>query len=90
MGRPKVYTDAAAKHRAYRMRREADTVRVSRKAWAALEARANRVVEAVIAARQARCPVAVQMVGIARDTVLDSLADWFEGQTKAERAAHGR
>jgi hypothetical protein len=89
MGRPKVHADAAAKHRAYRARREAETIRVSRKAWAALEARTNRVVEAVVVARQEGCPVAVQVVGTARDTLLDSLADWFEGQAKTQRATHG-
>lgn len=89
MGRPKVYADAAGKHRAYRMRREAETIRVSRKAWAALEAGANRVVEAVIVARRVKCSVAVQIAGTGYDTLLDSLADWFEGQAKTQRATHG-
>lgn len=56
MGRPKLYEDMAAKHRAYRARLAAEMVRVNRKAWAALEARTDRVAAAVAAARLTGCP----------------------------------
>lgn len=85
MGRPKLYEDMAAKHRAYRARLAAEMVRVNRKAWAALEARTDRVAAAVAAARLTGCPVAKQIGGTSRDTVLDELAAWFEARARAER-----
>ena len=78
MGRTKQYTDAAAKHRAYRARLAVETVRVDRRRWAALEGRANRLAEAVGQARAAGCEVAREIAGAATDTVLDSLIDWFQ------------
>jgi len=82
MGRPKVYVDAAAKHRAYRARLAAETVRVDRERWAALEGQANRLAEAVGQARAAGCAVACEIRGVlAADTVLDSLSEWFEACT---------
>ena len=75
MGRTKQYTDAAAKHRAYRARLAVETVRVDRRRWAALEGRANRLAEAVGQARAAGCEVAREIAGAATDTVLDSLVD---------------
>ena len=48
MGRPKLYADAAAKHRAYRQRLADETMRVDRRAWAMLEGGANQLAAAVI------------------------------------------
>lgn len=93
MGRPKLYADAAAKHRAYRKRLEAETVRVDRRAWAQLEESANRLALAVIEARVAGCPVARETVGASTYTVLDSLTQWFttwDGPEKEPRGAVGR
>jgi len=82
MGRPKIYVDAAAKHRAYRARLAAETVRVDRGRWAALEGQANRLAEAVGQARAAGCAVAREIGGVlTADTVLDSLSEWFEACT---------
>lgn len=82
MGRPKIHVDAAAKHRAYRARLAAETVRVDRSRWAALEGQANRLAEAVARARAVGCPVACEIRGVvAAGTVLDSLSEWFEAWT---------
>lgn len=78
MGRPRVYMNAAEKHRAYRARLASETVRVDRRLWAALEARRDRLAEAVKEARIAGCPLAKEVTGVHPDTILDSLAGWFE------------
>jgi len=77
MGRPKLYADAAAKQRAYRARLEAETMRVDRRRWAALEAQVERLAEAVEQARRAGCPVAGQIRGAASTTIMDFLTEWF-------------
>ena len=53
---------------------------LDRRLWAELEARRDRVAEAVRLAGWAGCPVAVQIVGSHPDTILDSLAAWFEAR----------
>jgi hypothetical protein len=85
MGRPRVYADAAAKQRAYRARLGAEMVLVNRRRWAALEARVNRLAEAVRAAGAAGCPVAREVRGAATDTIVESLTDWFETRAAAAR-----
>ena len=87
MGRPRVYESAAAKHRAYRARLAAEMVRVNRKAWAALEARTDRLADAVWAAQRSGCLDAQQIRSHSRDGVLDELAASFEARAKALRAA---
>lgn len=82
MGRPKLYSSTAEKHRAYRARLAAETVRVDRVRWAELEGRANRLAEVVAAVRSAGCPVAAQIHGVATDTVPDALIAWFERQAE--------
>lgn len=85
MGRPKLYEDAAAKHRAYRKRLEEETVRVDRRRWAALEESVNRLAAAVAEARRAGCPVANEIVGCSTDTVLHSLTAWFTARTVLQK-----
>ncbi len=84
MGRPKLYADAAAKNRAYRKRLAAQTVRVDRRRWAALEEQVNQLAEAVAEARRAGSPVARQIVGASSATIIDSLTAWF---TKPQAAS---
>ena len=84
MGRPRLYADAAAKHRAYRARSAAETVRVDRRRLAALEARVSRLGDAFGQAWAAGCEVAREVREPAPNKVLDSLtaldllAAWFE------------
>lgn len=78
MGRPKLYADAAAKHRAYRKRLAAETKRVDRRAWALLEEGANGLAQALIDARAAGHPAAQGIVGASTYTILDSLTEWFK------------
>lgn len=86
MGRPKLYVNEAAKHRAYRARLAAGTVRVDQRQWAALEARVSRLGDAVGQAWAAGCEVAREIRAPAPHKVLDSLtvldllAAWFEEQ----------
>jgi hypothetical protein len=84
MGRRKVYASAAEKQRAYRARLSAEMVLVNRRRWAALEALRDRVGAAVNEARWAGCPVAREITGSAADTILESLAAWFERRAAQE------
>lgn len=85
MGRPKVYADAAAKQRAYRARLAEEMVLVNRRRWAALEAQVERLGEAVAQARQAGCPVALQIRGACSTTMMDFLTEWFRRQAALHR-----
>jgi hypothetical protein len=78
MGRPKRYANAAEKQRAYRARLAAETIRVTRRHWAALIAQRERLGEAVRAARAAGCGTAAQIGGGSADAILDLLTAWFE------------
>ncbi|HOQ28571.1 MAG TPA: hypothetical protein PLU39_16925 [Armatimonadota bacterium] len=85
MGRPKLYPDAAAKHRAYRKRLATETMRVDRRRWAALEAQVERLGDAVEQARRAGCPVAKQIRGACSTTTMDFLTEWFVQQAALPR-----
>jgi len=87
--RPKLYPDAASKQRAYRVRLAEETMLVNRRRWAELEGRTDRLAEAVAAARKAGCPIAKQIRGSMRETVLDELAAWFEGRAVALKETGG-
>lgn len=95
MGRPKLYVDEAAKHRAYRARLAAETVRVDRHRQEALEVRVRRLGDALAQAWTAGSEVAREIRALAPHKVLDSLtaldllAAWLEAQTAlaTERSA---
>lgn len=74
MGRPKVYANAAEKHRAYRARRAAEMILVNRESLLSLEARVAGLEASVRRARQAGCPIAAQ---ISANSALDGLTAWF-------------
>lgn len=86
MGRPKLHEDEAAKHRAYRARLAAETVRVDRRRWEALETRVIRLGDALAQAWTAGCEAAREIRAPAPHKVLDSLtaldllAAWLEEQ----------
>lgn len=92
MGRPKLHGDEAAKHRAYRARLAAETVRVDRSRQEALERRVSRLGDALAQAWTAGSEVAWEIRAPATHkvldplTALDLLAAWLEGQAAAATA----
>jgi len=94
MGRPKLHVDEAAKHRAYRARLAAETVRVDQRRWEALEARVSRLGNAFGQAWTAGCEVAQEIRALGPHkvldplTALDLLTAWFEAQASLATARH--
>ena len=80
LGRPKRYENGAEKQRAYRRRLAEDMVRVNRRSLETLEAQVERLHGAVVTARRAGHPVAMQVSVFTVGAALEGLAAWFEAQ----------
>lgn len=78
MGRHKQHATAAARQAAYRQRLRADTVRVERQALARLEARRDRLYDAIVHAARQGDPCARHVLHPHQETTLEELCVWFE------------
>ena len=83
MGRPRQYGSAAERQRAYRERLEAEMVRVNRGDLARLEARLERLSQAVREAARAGDGMAQACSEVSIDGMLAKMAAYFEGKAKS-------
>jgi hypothetical protein len=87
MGRPRQYGSAAERQRAYRERLEEEMVRVNRRELERLEARLERLNQAVREASRAGDPVAQACSEVSIDGMLAKMTAYFEGKGKRRDAA---
>ena len=78
MGRPRQYAGDAERQRACRQRREAETVRVERRALEGLHMRLERLQQAIGRAAAAGDATARAGRAISGETVLERLIEYFE------------
>lgn len=81
MGRHKQHATAAARQAAYRQRLRAETVRVDRQALTRLEARLDRLYDAIRHAARQGDPCACHVFHAHQETTLEELCVWFETRT---------
>jgi len=86
MGRPRQYGSGAERQRAYRVRLEAETVRVDRRALQGLHRRLEALQEAMRAAASEGDEMARQCGAGSVETMLEKMIRYFQasGQTRKE------
>jgi len=86
MGRPRQYGSAAERQRAYRARLDEEMVRVNRWDLERLEARLDRLNQAVRAAGRAGDGVAQACSEVSIDGMLAKMTNYFEGRVEGSEA----
>ncbi len=82
MGRRRQYASEAERQRAYRLRREQESVRVDREALARLHQRLDQLQAAVVAAAAAGEPTARACRAASVETVLENLIGYFQARSQ--------